>query len=135
GGLGATGVEPKLAVVRSAGARMLLPFEERHWRETTDVATILGLSGASIIPTSSAPLTLWHRFAAAQGWVAGYIQLAISVGFDIEQATRIGNVVANNAVFLLDLRKEIAVTALSDNVRRKIRLAEKNAASLVDDQP
>src|SRR5258708_18529845 len=95
-GLSATGVAPKLAVVRSGGARMLLPFIERSWRGNTDIATILGLSGASIAPASNAPPGLWHEFAAAQRWVAGYIQLAVCVDFAAEQ--RSGRVVANNVV-------------------------------------
>src|SRR5258708_24192979 len=61
-GLSATGVEPKLAVVRAGGARMLLPFVERSWRGNTDIATILGLSVASITPTSSAPTLLWREY-------------------------------------------------------------------------
>jgi hypothetical protein len=79
-GLSASGVEPKLAVVCAGGARMLLPFFERRWLGMTDVTTIVGLSGASITPSSAcAPLSLWHEFAAEQSWIAGYIQLAISV--------------------------------------------------------
>ena len=46
--LNASGIEPKLAVVTARGARMLLPFFEREWLGTTDIATIRGLSGASI---------------------------------------------------------------------------------------
>src|SRR5712692_6838493 len=93
-GLSATGVAPKLAVVRAGGARMLLPFIERSRRGTTDIATILGLSGASMTPTSSAPLGLWQEYAAAQGWVAGYIQLALSVDLPAAQRPgRIGRIV------------------------------------------
>src|SRR5712692_5686640 len=120
-GLSATGVAPKLAVVRAGGARMLLPFEVRSWCESTDIATILGLSGASITGGSGAPLVLWREFAAAQGWVAGYLQLAVTGDLDAEQLHVAGQAVANNAVFLLDLRKEIALAALSDSIRQKIR--------------
>jgi CelD/BcsL family acetyltransferase involved in cellulose biosynthesis len=45
-GLSASGFDPKLAIVRSKGARMLLPFFERSFMGTTDIATIPGLSGA-----------------------------------------------------------------------------------------
>src|SRR5438105_3396834 len=134
-GLSAAGVEPKLAVVRAGPSRMLLPFEERRWMETTDIATVLGLSGASITPASGGPLALWQEYAAAQGWIAGYIQLAVCGDLDVEQSPVTGRAVANNAVFLLDLRKEIARASLSDNIRHKIGRAEKSGVRLMDDRP
>src|SRR5689334_20721814 len=75
-GLGASGIDPKLAIVRSKGARMLLPFFERSWQGTTDIATVPGLSGASISPSSIAPLSLWNEYAMSRKWVAGYLQIA-----------------------------------------------------------
>lgn len=71
--LNASRIEPRLAVVCAKGARMLILFFEREWRGRTDIATVPGLSGTSISPISSAPLSLWREYAAAQGWVAGYI--------------------------------------------------------------
>src|SRR5262249_5195987 len=78
-GLMPSGIRSQLAVIRCRGMRMLLPFFERSWNGTTDVATIPGLSGAIIDPSSAAPLLLWRDFAIGQRWIAGYIQLAVSV--------------------------------------------------------
>src|SRR5207247_966950 len=74
--LAASQITPELAIVRSGGARMLLPFFRRDWQGTTDIATIPGASGASISRQYAAPLALWREFAVARGWVAGYIRLA-----------------------------------------------------------
>jgi hypothetical protein len=130
-GLSRSGAVPKLAVVCSGNARMLLPFVEREWQGTTDIATILGISGASIAPNSTAPMSLWYEFARGSGWVAGYIQLAVSVGLD-ERACP-GRLVANNTCFLLDLRDELQLASVSQAVRRKIRHTDKSGAVLVDD--
>jgi hypothetical protein len=131
-GLSASGIDPKLAIVRSNGARMLLPFFERDWNGTVDIATILGLSGASIVPDSGAPLSLWREFATVEGWVAGYIQLAVSV--DLENVAVAGDLVTSNAVFLLSLPEPNSVlNGTSRTVRRKIQAAEEMGAVLVED--
>jgi hypothetical protein len=127
-----SGIEPKLAVVSALGARMLLPFFEREWLETTDVATIQALSGASIKPTSSAPLALWREYAASQGWVTGYIQLALST--DLGELLPNDQPVAANAVFLLDLNTSDPLRSVSEIVRRKIRKAADLGAEIVDDR-
>jgi hypothetical protein len=130
--LTASGIEPQLAVVHSGGARMLLPFFEREWLGTTDVATIRGLSGASISPSSNAPLRLWREYAAQRGWVAGYIQLATSVA--LESALAGDELVAHQRVFLLDLRSTDILRSASNIVRRKVRRAAKLGAILVEDR-
>jgi len=132
-GLAASGIEPKLAVVRSRGARMLMPFFEREWNQTTDIATLLGLSGASIVPPSDAPLLLWHDFARRQGWVAGYIQLSIFLETLVEAP--VGDVVSGNSVFLLDLQSgDGPLSQISRTIRRKLRHAADSGAVLVEDQ-
>lgn len=131
-GLSASGVNPKLAIVRSGGARMLMPFFERQWMGSTDIATILGASGASIVPNSTAPLALWRKFAAAQGWVAGYIQLSPFV--DLEEPDPDGEIVANSTMFLLDLRTENIPNTVSRTIRRKLQYARNSGADLVDDR-
>ena len=131
-GLSASGVAPKLAIVRSRGARMLLPFVEREWRGTTDIATIMGISGASIMPASAAPLALWREFAAAQGWVAGYIQLAASLDLAADEVR--GRLVTNNMTLLLDLRDEPSQQSFSRTIRRKIRAGEDAGAVVSDDR-
>jgi hypothetical protein len=131
-GLSACGATPRLAIVRAAGARLLLPFVERRWRGTTDIATVIGISGASVAPNSGAPLALWHEFATAQGWIAGYLQLAVLV--DLRGCTFPGRLVTNNMTFLLDLRGGPAFESFSHAIRRKIRRADKTGAVLVDDR-
>lgn len=128
--LAASGLRSKLAVVRAGGARMLLPFFEREWQGTTDIATVLGLSGTSISPPSPAPPRLWREFAAAQGWVAGYIQLA--VGTELAARAVDGEIVEGNAVFLLDLRADTLASA-SINIRLKVQLAKERGALVYQD--
>jgi hypothetical protein len=130
--LSASGIEPRLAVVRAKGARMLMPFFEREWGGRTDIATVPGLSGTSISPISVAPLSLWREYAAAQGWVAGYIQLAPSV----EPIDRLPgeSAVTVNSVFLLDLRSDNPLRFASPNVRHKLARAAKLGATLIDDR-
>ena len=111
---------------------MLMPFFERDWSGTTDIATTIGLSGASISPSSTAPLSLWREYAAAQGWVAGYIRLAPWVEFD-ERAPELGPV-PNQTVFVLDLAAHDVLKSASEIVRRKVRRASKLGAVLVDDR-
>jgi hypothetical protein len=133
-GLSASGFDPKLAVVRSKGARMLLPFFERSFMGTTDIATIPGLSGASIEPNSSAPLALWREFAIEQNWIAGYIQLASAATFDLTLPD--SELVAHNTVFVFDLH----AWDIYKSVTRKFRKAhlyegKRRGAILVDDRP
>lgn len=130
-GLSASGVEPQLAVVETAGARMLLPFVERSWQGSTDIATILGMSGASISPGSPAPLALWRDFAAARGWVAGYIQLAVAV--ELDGGALDDPVAVNNTTFLLPLRCGDILPMVSRTIRRKILAAREEAPTLIDD--
>ena len=130
--LSASDVKPKLAVVLSGGARMLMPYFERDWMNTTDIATILGLSGASISHGSNRPLSLWREFAAQQGWVAGYIQLAPSA--DLREPPAEDELVTSNAVFLLDIRAGDVLDSASTMIRRKVRKAERLGVTLVDDR-
>jgi hypothetical protein len=130
-GLSAAGGDPKLAVVEAGGARMLLPFVEQSWGGATDIATILGMSGASIAPPSPAPLTLWSKFAASQGWVAGYIQLAVTLALNVAD---LGDPVAiNNTTFLLPLQRGDILPLVSRTIRRKIKAACEEAPTLIED--
>jgi hypothetical protein len=131
--LSASGVRPKLAIVRSGGARMMLPFYEREWLGSIDIATLIGHSGASILPSSTAPLSLWHEYAAAQGWVAGYIQLSTSVDLDGEAVA--GELVDLNEWFVLDLRPENLFETFAEIVRRKVQRCSRDGFILVDDRP
>jgi hypothetical protein len=130
--LSASGIEPKLAVVHSSGARMLLPFYLREWQGTMDIATILGTAGASISRNSPAPLSLWREYAIAQGWVAGYIQLSTSVDFAGQAIA--GELVDINEWFVLDLDPEHALESVACSIRQKIRYADQDGSVLVDDR-
>lgn len=130
-GLSASGAEPQLAVVEAAGARMLLPFVEHSWQGSTDIATILGMSGASIAPGSPAPLALWRNFAATRGWVSGYIQLAVAV--EIDAGSFDDPVAVNNTTFLLPLQRGDILPLVSRTIRRKIIAAREEAPTLIDD--
>jgi hypothetical protein len=129
--LSASGIDPKLAVVRAGSARMLMPFFERESMGQRDIATTLGLSGASISPPSTEPLSLWEEHAAAQGWVAGYIQLG--VGVELEGQSLRGELVRGNQVFVLDLRDDPFASA-SQTIRQKVRGAERMNPVLVEDR-
>jgi hypothetical protein len=76
-------VEPKLAVVRSADAgSMLMVFIERQWGACRDIATVAGLSGATLRGDARKLLDCWNRFAIEQGWMSGYLQLSIEFAKD-----------------------------------------------------
>lgn len=129
--LSASGIQPKLAVVRSGGVRMLLPFYEREWLGSTDIATLLGTAGASISSNSTAPLCLWREYAVGRGWVAGYIQLSTLV--DLKGHAAEVELVDINEWFELDLRPEGIFSSFSEIVRRKIRRGSRRGTVLIED--
>jgi hypothetical protein len=100
---------------------------------STEISTILGISGASILPNCGAPLRLWHQFAAAQGWVTGYVQLAMLT--NLEGAGLAGQLIANNEAFLLDLETGFRFDRFARTIRRKIRQSEVEGVVLVNDRP
>lgn len=132
-GLTASGYDPQLAIVRSKGARMLFPFFVRSFMGTTDIASIPGLSGASISPSSAAPLSLWREYAIGRGWVAGYLKLATSV--ELQELPADSRLAVYNASFVVDLRTDDPLKSVSRTVHRKIQEAERSGAVLVDDGP
>jgi len=130
-GLSATGYNPRLAIIRCRGARMLLPYFERSFMGTTDVATLPGLSGASLFPNDdSRPLGLWREYAKAQGWIAGYIQLSLFVQLD--RLPPDSQLVQHNVLFTFDLTTWTD-RAVSRNFRRKIFEAPRRGALLIED--
>src|SRR5437762_7278964 len=129
--LSASGFVPFLAIVRTASGRMLLPFHERRWHDSTDVTTLIGHSGALIFPASPAPLSLWSEYAQTRGWVAGYIQLSTSV--DLSGRPISGELVAVNDWFVLDLRAERIFDSFSEIIRRKVKRCANESVGLVDD--
>jgi hypothetical protein len=129
-GLQASGVNPKLAVVRSEGARMLLPFVERQWMGAIDIVTIPGPSGASVTPGSIAPLSLWREYAKSQGWVAGYIRL--SPRFGINCSTQNDEIKEVKTAVLLDLEGPNILSISSRSIRTKIYQADRQGFELID---
>jgi hypothetical protein len=112
---------------------MLLPFFEREWEGSADIATIRALSGASVEPPSGAPLQRWRHYATSQGWVAGYLQLAPALDFGVPLQPH-DELLSVNTVFLLDLRGRNVLGSASRLLRRKVRTAEKLGVELVTDR-
>lgn len=130
-----SGYEPQLACVEAAGSRLLLPFIERQWGTYTDIATIPGLSGASIIPASSAPLARWYDFAAHQGWVTGYIQLSAVSHPNVPPATPFPQETFHqNHMFLLDPGAWDLQATPSTIIRRKVAAARRMGVTIVTDR-
>jgi hypothetical protein len=130
--LARSGCNPKLAVVDAEGSRLLLPFIEREWGTATDIATLPGLSGASIVPRSSAPLDAWYTFAAAQEWVTGYLQLSPGSYPNVPDDA---SAVHHGYVFLLDLQGWDLARTPSMIIRRKVSTARRAGALVCDDRP
>lgn len=133
-GVGACGVEPRLAVVEAEGGRLVVPFVERRWRDAVDIATPISLSGASLSGPGRAVLACWRDYARSRGWVAGYLQLAPGADIGLAGATDTDadRVVASNRVFVLALGPD-GLEGTAEIVRRKIRRARVAGVRLVDD--
>lgn len=130
-GLAEMGVEPALAHVRDGGEEMLLPFLRREFRGHTDIATLPGLSGALLRPGGAGPLRVWADYARAQGWVAGYLQLAAAnAGLPASPADRM---LAHNVMFVFDLPHWRFQDAVGRKMRSSLRGAGRTAV-LVQDQ-
>ena len=110
-----------------------MPFFERDWHGSTDIATTLGLSGASISPNSPAPLSLWREYARETGLGGGYM-CSLRRPSDLTEPPPGDEVSTSNAVFLLDLRAREVLAAASRIMRRKVRKASDLGATLVDDR-
>lgn len=137
-GLAEMGPAPQLAHVTDGAEEMLLPFLRRDFRGSTDIATLPGLSGALLRPGGAGPLRVWADFARAQGWVAGYIQLAAAnsqmpVPPPDRRAVR-------NALYVYDLPGWDFQTAVTHKMRNALRRAgragrtDRDGAALVQDQ-
>lgn len=125
--LAASGVAPRLALVRTAEGGMVLPYIERRWQGTTDICTWLTVSGARLWGDPVPALAAWDAHARACGWVAGYIQ--------VEPESPLPGIAAagtGNTVFLLDLAGPDPLAAASQIVRRKLRRAEAAGIVLVE---
>jgi hypothetical protein len=129
-GLAASGFAPQLAIVKAGGSQMILPFFEREWRGYRDIATVPGLSGASIMPDSAPPLDAWHDYARQRGWVSGYIQLAIESRL---KGGGLLDIASHNAMFQFDLANWDVETSVRKLARRSIKAGDRLGARLVTD--
>jgi Acetyltransferase (GNAT) domain len=130
-GLAADGYVPELAVVQTPDATLTLPFHRRSFGGQTDIATLPGLSAATVHPTSDAPFLAWSDFARHQGWVSGYLQLSATT-----LAPRLpppDQVMEHNALFLFDLATWSIEASVSANMRRSMRSGDRSGAVLVSD--
>jgi hypothetical protein len=129
-GLAAMGVVPRLAVIETEGARLVVPHFERTWGEHRDVASLLGLSGVSLRGADAAPLRLWQAHARAQGWVAGYLQLDPLSTWPLGLVEAgLGHLVGNNAMFIADLSDPDPLAGASRTIARKVAAAERSGVT------
>jgi hypothetical protein len=126
-----SGYEPRLAIVDVGGSRLLLPYVERQWHGHTDIATIPGLAGASIVPTSAAPLAIWYEFAARAGWITGYIQLSAASYPNVPPEA---HPVHQTYMFLLDPCAWDLHQTASLIIRRKVTSALRAGAVISEDR-
>jgi hypothetical protein len=121
-------------VVQSTRDRLVLPFYERKWNATTDIATILGLSGASVRGDATMLFRAWREYAKAQGWVAGYVHLSIFFDPPADYLEEAGKLVSHQAAFLLDLSPVSPLAPASKGILAKIRDTERTGFELVEDR-
>lgn len=125
----ASGIAPRIARVSDGHGRLIIPFYERAWRGTTDVCTLLSVSGAYARPPVAGLVDAWSEFSRAQGWVAGYLQFGPeSPQEGLEDAHEA------NEVFLVDLAVPDILAPASQLIRRKVRRAAAEGATLVENR-
>lgn len=131
-GLSLSGYEPRLAVIRSRGSRLLIPYFERRRAGVLDMATLPGLSGASIAGSSQGVLGLWREHALERGWVTGYLQLSIDTPLDPFPAEEL---VTHTAFFVFDTHTWSEQGSVSANFRhQKLYEGRRRGAELVEDR-
>lgn len=131
-GLAAAGYDPRLAVVEADGARLVLPFFERDWNGHTDIASLPSLSGAAHDGATLAPFEVWAEYARAQGWVCGYVQLAIGAP-DLRPLAG-DAVVQHNVMIRFDLDSWDFETSVSRNARKSIKKGDRMGAVMTLDK-
>jgi hypothetical protein len=119
--LGLDGGEPVLFVAEEGGRRVACPLIERPIEGRLDVATPYGFSGLTGTGPWPGFAERWLGFAAARGYVAGY--LAINALFGDDTYADPATVTVANETYVLDLSQGVdAVWAgLSTNRRRQLR--------------
>jgi len=119
--LGLGGDPAVLFVAEGEGARVACPLIEREIDGCLDIATPYGFSGL----TGTGPWPgfdrEWREFAAARGYVAGY--LAVNPLFGDDSYADPATVTVANETYVIDLRDGVegAWSRLSTNRRRQLR--------------
>ena len=116
------------------GGRVVCPLAERRYQGYPDLVTPYGFGGFVGETPSPGFAERWVEFAAAAGYVCGYLQLsplAAGEGYADPADTR-----SVNTVFLLDLRPspETLFANLHQNRKRQLRDPVAAGATLVWDQ-
>jgi hypothetical protein len=127
--LSASGYEPQLAVIEARGSKLFLPYFERTFSGTTDIATLPSLSGGTAIGPIGPVLEIWRDYAASRGWVAGY--LYIGSGLEATEGRDAYEVFEHGALFALNPMTWSPQTSTSATIRQKIALAQRKAANYV----
>jgi hypothetical protein len=120
-GLSASGIEPRLAIVRAGTSSMRVPFHVRQASGAVDVATYMATAGVTIDGDPAPVLSTWRDHARAQGWVAGYLQLCTDVEFPGGPPA---SLVELNEWFVLQLDGLRVPGDFSANIIQKLRGAE-----------
>lgn len=128
-GLAKSGIEPRLALVRTRDGGMVLPFFERRWQGATDICTWLSVSGARLWGDPVSALDLWQEHARACGWVAGYIQVEPdSLHSDVP------GMADGNTVLMMDLDVPDVLAGASRTIHRSIRGAISRGVRLEEER-
>jgi hypothetical protein len=127
--LAESGIDPRLALIRTAEGGMVVPFFARDWQGTTDICTWLSVSGARLWGDPAGALAIWDAHARACGWVASYIQVEPESSLPAIPGAGTGN-----SVFLLDLNQPDPLAAASQIIRRKVRKADAAGTVLIEDR-
>lgn len=122
----ASGIEPHLVRIAADGSTLTMVFCERTSAGGRDIATVLSVSGASLVGHAPPVIAAWTGYARAQGWIAGYLQFGPDAPVD-----RLEGIQPGNHVFLLDLTAPDPLARASTVIRRKIKTAARDGASLV----
>lgn len=119
--LGLGGDAPALYVAEGEGARVACPLIEREIDGRLDIATPYGFSGLTGTGPWPGFAGHWQEFAAARGYVAGY--LAVNALFGDDTYADPTTVTVANETFVIDLRDGVegAWSRLSTNRRRQLR--------------
>lgn len=125
-----------LYVFEGSESRRVCPLLEREWNGYADVVTPYGFNGFCGGGDDPEFQVHWVNFAAARGWVCGYIGLNPVLPIPEESDQSSEKFDTGNHVYLVDLtRSEAQLTeSLSSNVKKRLREWRRSGARIIDDQ-